>query len=214
MTLLGDVQTKLTVGPQNGADGALVNVRGSKDGSTVLSSHKGKYNELARRGGLFIGSTAAAGVQLPIFSSTTQQFVLNNPAGSGKIAVLQKAWVGYVSGTHVAGHLCYANQTVLDKAVAGTDGLIQNARLGNAAAPSGSLMEILVAVTVTALTYLRAFGLNTAVGAAATAMTPWQATDDLDGSIVVPPGSCIAIAANKAAAQTAAVSLMWNEEDV
>ena len=213
MSVLGDVQMKLTVGPQEKADGALTDARGSKDGSFVLSSHKGKYNELARRGGLFIGSTAAAGVTVPIFSATTQQFVLNNPEGSGKVAVLQKSWIGYISGTHVAGHLCYAIQTALGSAVTGTAGLIRNARLAAAVAPSGSAMNLFVAATVVALSYLRPYGLNTAVGAAATAMTPWTVVDDLDGSIIVTPGSCIAIAANAAAAQVAAVGLMWNEED-
>jgi len=54
-------------------------------------------------GNVFIGNQAAAGAVVPIYSNTTQQCGLFNPAGSGVNLVPIKINFGYVDTTGAAG---------------------------------------------------------------------------------------------------------------
>jgi hypothetical protein len=196
------------------ADGISAQGRIGRRGQLMQSNMSSFYGELSERRRLYFGSTPAAGVTIPIYSSTTQQFVLANPLGSQKKARLLKAVIGYISGTMVAGHLCYANQTLINSAITGTAALIQNGYLGAAAGPSGSGMNLYTAATVVAFTYLFPMGLSQVAQTAAQTNTPWQMIDNIDGGITVPPGSAIAIAANVAASMVATIGLLWEEEDL
>ena len=196
------------VGPQILADGVRTKLRTDRLGALVTKDVTGRWAEAAHRDELYICSTAAAGVTIPIYSNTTQQFVLYNPLNSKFKYEILKAWVGYVSGTHVAGHLCWAYQPDLTKTVSGTAGLYASGRLANSAPAS---LQCLVAATVTAMTYLRPWKYSQAVATAASAITPWVAEDDTDGSIVIEPGSSLAIAANVAAAMVATVGALVRE---
>ena len=195
-------------------DGNTGQLRMGRRGQLMQSNMSSFYGELSERRRLFFGSTAAAGVTVPIFSNTTQQFVLQNPIGSNKKARLLKSVLGYVSGTMVAGHFCYANQTLMTSAITGTPALIQNGYLGAAAGPAGSGMNLYTAATVVAFTYLFPMGLSQVVQAATATNAPWQMVDNIDGAITLPPGSAIAIAANVAAAVVATIGLLWEEEDL
>lgn len=196
------------------ADGISAQARIGRRGQLLQSNMSSFYGEQSERRRLFFGSTPAAGVAVPIFSNTTQQFVFANPLGSGKKARLLKAVIGYVSGTMVAGHFCYANQTLINSVITGTAGLIQNGYLGAAAGPSGSQMNLYTAATVVAFTYLFPLGLSQVVQAVTATNAPWQMIDNIDGAITVPPGSAVAIAANVAAAVTATIGLLWEEDDL
>lgn len=199
------------VGPQTLVDGIEAMPRLGRAAQQVVSNIYGYHSEASERRRLFFGSTAATGVTVPIFSNTTQQFVLFNPIGSNVKARILKSSVGYVSGTMVAGHLCYANQTLLSSAITGTAGLIQNGYLGAAAGPSGTGCQLLVAATVVAFTYLFPLGVSQVVQAATATNTPWQMVDNVDGAITVPPGSALAIASNVAASMVATLGLLWEE---
>lgn len=201
-------------GPQTLSDGGSGRLRQGRQGELIFSPAKDRYSECSERSELFIGSTPAAGVTVPIFSNTTQQFVLYNPLGSGKKLNLLQAWAGYVSGTHVAGHLCYATNTLLTNTVTGTAALIQNGYLLNAAASPGCSAQLFTAATVTAFTYLRPFGVSTVVQAATATNAPWMMVDSIDGSITVPPGGAVAIAANVAAIMVATLGITWRESPV
>src|SRR5262245_39554496 len=61
------------------------------------------YYELARQGRVFTGNVAAAGVVLPIYSHTTQQLGLWNPAGSAVDVVLLRVSLTYIDTTGAAG---------------------------------------------------------------------------------------------------------------
>ena len=201
-------------GEQSLSDAVGDRFRQGKRGQAIQSNLGGFYAESAMRRKIFFGSTPATGVTIPIFSNTTQQFVLYNPPNSGKVARILKASVGYISGTMVAGHLCYANQTAMNSAISGTAALIQSGLLGAAVGPSGTAMQLLTAVTVTAFTYLWPFGISTVVQAATATNTPWQMVDNVEGAIVVTPGSALAIAANVAAIMVASLGLVWEEDDL
>lgn len=171
--------------------------------------------DMVERRRVFLGASPAAGVTVPIYTNTNQQFVLFNPPGSGKKGSVLKAMLGYVSGTMVAGHLCYANQTLITNAITGTAGLVQQAGMQtNANAPQGNALQLLVNATVVAFTYLMPFGTSQVVQPATGVNTPWQMVDQPDGLISIYPGQALAIAANVAAAMVAAAGIAWEETDL
>lgn len=175
----------------------------------VAQIHGTKY-EAAMRGRLFLVSTPAAGVTVPIHTNTVQGFVIFNPLGSGvRIAVL-KTYIGYVSGTHVAGHHAYGFSTGLQADLATTtNALKQNAFLG---AGQGALGRYYSPATFPAApTYLRNLGLNQFVATAASALTPYQYVDDVDGSIILEVGSALCVAGNAAAFSVSAIACLVEE---
>jgi hypothetical protein len=211
---MSDQQVLGVVGPQTRApDGAEIKAWRGRYGESSAMNVRGIYSEMAARRRIFIGSTPAAGVTVPIFSNTTQQFVLHNPIGSGKLFHVLRTRIGYISGTMVAGHFCYATNTLLTNAVSGTAALIQSARLQDAASPSGSAARLVTAATVVAMTYLMPHGVSQVAQTAAQTNAPWQQIDDLNGSICIPPGGALALAANAAAFVVAALGIEWEEVD-
>ena len=75
----------LTVyGRQSGGvnDGGYYPAKLNRENHQMVSQVNPAYYELARQGRIFHGNIAAAGVILPIYSGTTQQVGLWNPAGS------------------------------------------------------------------------------------------------------------------------------------
>jgi len=198
-------------GPQVYADGAVAKPTMDRTGAVRVMQAGGRWSDYARRGKLFTYSTPAAGVAVPIYSSTTQQCVLWLPSGSAVALVLKKVTFGYVSGTMVAGHLCMATQTLQTNAISGTQSaLSQNNKMAgnyNVAGQNGQVAQLLTAATVVAFTYFRALNLSQFVPTAAAVAAPWNWFEDLDGSIIMLPGAAIAFAANVAAAVTATVAI-------
>src|ERR1700752_64411 len=103
-----------------------------------MSTSLGKYYDKAKLGDVFIGSTAVAGVALPISTGTAATFGLWNTNPS-KIAVPLRLNIGFTSGTIAHGEFGLANVTATTVATgsnitAFTDGVlgttIRNARLG------------------------------------------------------------------------------------
>jgi hypothetical protein len=195
------------VGRAELSDGAKERLRLDRSGAGVVKQLTGQYAESAHRNELFICSTPAAGVTVPIFSNTTQQFVLYNPAGALFKYEVLRAWAGYVSGTHVAGHLCWAYQADATKTVTGTNGLVVGSRLSG----TPQSLQVLVAATVTAFTYLRPWQHSQVALTAATAATPWQTIDETDGHIVIEPGRAVAIAASAAAFSVSTLGALVRE---
>lgn len=195
-------------------DGSIQTLRLARDGALVATEGHGPYFEAATRGALFIGSTPAAGVTVPIFSNLTQQFGLLNPGGSGVQAVLRRMTVGYVSGTQVAGHMCYAYKPNIGigEADPATVTILasQNALLG-LGQPSKCRIYSPVTLAVAA-TYIGPVGVSQAVQAATATNAPWTIVDDIQGGIIVPENTMFFVACNVAAGQgVVAVSLSWEE---
>ncbi|MDE2101457.1 MAG: hypothetical protein KGL39_29700 [Patescibacteria group bacterium] len=198
------------VGPQQLSPGVESAVRLDKTASQVFVQGGSKYGEDGYNNVLFTGSTGATGVAVPIFSSTTQQCVLFNPVSSKKILELLYCHIGYISGTDVAGHFCYAVQTTFTNAVTGTGQAIISSQL----ATTGSVASFFTAATVTAFSYLRPMGVSQDVQAATATNAPWTQGDEINGTIQRPPGGALAGAANVAAFVTAAISLIWKEKAI
>ncbi len=197
------VQTTGYVGPSVLTDGQSAPYRQDRTGAQAVVQSGGRWQEINRLGQLWTLSTAAAGVNVPIYTSTTQQFVVSNPSGSGFAMVVKSAIMGYVSGTPVVGFAVICGATVTSAtAPSGTAGLQFNNKTG---AVVGCPFTVLGStVTVVAATWFRP-SFSTYLTTAGT--TTILVKEDIDGSIIVQPGGWIGIAANAAAFGTHMLSL-------
>ncbi len=208
------MQFESKVGPVQVGDGTLIPPRLTREGGVAVQDLHGRYAEAAYRGRLFHGSTPAAGVTVPIFSNLTQQFGLWNPLGSGYLAILSKVALGYVSGTNVAGHVCYAVKPNLGVAEAvPTSVTLITATNGYLGYGQSSVMKLVSPITIAAAaTYLRPMGVSQDVQPATGVNAPWTMTEDLEGSMIVSPGTAFFVASNVAAGPAiCTIGLVWEE---
>src|SRR5208337_4439680 len=79
---------------------------GGPQGDGYVSEIHGKWATAARQGRLFHGSSAAAGIALPLYTATTQALCLWNTSPNVDLEIV-KFSLSYVSGITVAGPLMY-----------------------------------------------------------------------------------------------------------
>lgn len=176
--------------------------------------------ELARQGRIFVGNVAAAGVVLPIYSNTTQQLGLWNPAGSDVDVVLLRIALTYIDTTGAAGGYVLGYHATAPAAVAsgasisaftetaGINTYINNGRQQRAKFGQGAT------ITVTAPSVLMSLGLNqNAFTANGTGQMAFENSITFSGELVVTPGSAIFVAGNIATLAKWSGSLMWAEVD-
>jgi hypothetical protein len=195
------------VGPQALTDAAAGVFRQDRTGSGVVIQSGGRWQEANRLGQLWTASTAAAGVNVPIYTSTTQQFVLSNPSGSGVSLVIKSAIMGYISGTVVIGFaMIHGSNVTSATAPSGTAGLKFNNKTG--ATTGGAASCLGSTVTVVASTWFRpSFSTYLTTSGTTTVLLK----EDIDGSIIVTPGGWISIAANAAAFGTHMLAFEYQE---
>ena len=204
-------------------DGLQPNILLGRSGEVIVAELHGKYYTQTSRGNVFIGSTATAGVTLPVVSNTVQTFGLWNPLGSGKNAVLIKSQIGWVSGPGAPGNFVYGFQLNVGSQI-GTGAAITgytttapvNGLLGSGLATVMKFGAVAAAFTLTtAPTLLRTMGVSQLTTTAATTTAPWwMAFEDFDGTLIIPPGVIFTIAGNVAPTTVADVALTWAEVPV
>lgn len=162
----------------------------------MASLSNATYYSQTAAGAMFTGSTAVAGVLIPISTTTSPTFGLWNPQNSGKYAVLVRYTASFVSTTGAPGGILYSALTGAGSApatgapitvfnqVAPTNGLIS---LG-----LGSVMKFTPAGTntlTTAGTVYATSGNQQLTTTGATTSAPFYSVfDDFNGRIIVPPG--------------------------
>jgi hypothetical protein len=174
----------------------------------------GKYFSSVLAGRVFIGSTAAAGVTLPISTGTAVTFGIwnNNP---GVLAVPLWYTMGYTSGTYGDGTIGFANQSVgyninaSSGFSAATLGTPKNAYLGGGAASAISFIPA-TATLVAGGTAIFLGGIHMD-DTSVSAMGNGPGRFDFDGSIVVPPGQAFFACSSVAQAGVFSMSLAWEE---
>lgn len=175
----------------------------------VVQKH-GKHYNAAFNGRLFHASTAATGVAPGTSLSTTAAFALHNPWGSGVNLAVTKVSMGYVSGTLGAGTVfAAANQTPVQTTPSGTAIVPVPAGLLAGPVPAGKPMTT---VTVVAPTILRPLW-SLQASLATTAVAPWLLSEDIDGEIIVQPGTTFVMHAVAAAGTSPVVvfGCTWEE---
>lgn len=183
-----------------------------------MAQGSGKYFVDTLSGNVFIGTTAIAGVNLPAFNATAHTFCVWNPAGSGKNIIPIKCSVGYSATTGAAGNIVYSFQNGVGSQVA-TGGPITAATLVaplNALIGAGnSSIAKFAPATITfaaATSLLRTSGISQLVTTAATtAIGTFLATEEFDGTIIIPPGTAFCVAGNIALLSAFDVTLVWEE---
>ncbi len=199
------------VGPAAGGDGAVLPSRLEGTGAIVSANLHGMYAEQVRRGNVMIGANAVAGVSPGTAFSTTPPLALWNPPSSGKLLVILKASVGYVSGTIGAGNIAYGvvpSQTTVP--TTGTELTPANCLLGF---PRGVGRLFTGSTFVAAPTILRS-AFTAGAFLASTALSPTAVVDLADGEFIVAQGAAIALQATPMAAGSSPLvilGLTWEE---
>jgi len=202
------------------ADGSNLPVLQGKLGEFIYSELHGKYFTQNYRNNLFFGATAAAGLANSIFSNTTfVGLMLWNPTGSGKLlSVVRSSAVmvgvgttalssfGYAFLPNCGAGVATAAPITAFTAITATRGQC-NAQImgqGNSVALVGG------GATCTAQAWLRNASYGTGTGAATVALAT-AGSEDLDGSLIIPPGMMVSLTTDILNGGTFASTLIWEE---
>lgn len=196
-------------------------VLGGRQSEMIVSELHGKYYTQSYNGNAFWASAAATGLITTIFSNTTYVgLLLWNPQGSGKNLVPIRAVQGRIlAATTVAawGHsfLLNAGAGVGTAAPLSAFTAITATR-GPANNPGVTGQGASVALVgggatfTTALAWGRANGFSE--GTNTTAVVDQVISEDFDGSLIIPPGTLMAVlAASAAQGGTWLPSILWEE---
>jgi hypothetical protein len=206
--------TTSRVGPQSAADGSYTQNRSGKTGDQVVSQAHGKYYEASHRGVLFAACEQGSGVAPGTALGTTAALVLYNPQGSGKRLSIKKIAVGYISGTLGAGTLyhCINNSATQTAPSSGTALTPVASDVGNTATPVGVAKA---GATVVQPVAYRPF-VTLSAELASTASPMQDLYEDLDGEIVLEPGTSYQLQSVAAAGSTPKITagITWEEISV
>lgn len=200
--------------------GATPDALAGKLGELVVSGLHGKYYEQASSGCLWYVSTVAAGLAVPISSTTAPTVMLWNPSGSSVNAVLARLNLAYVSGTSVATALglAFAANVGANTATAAPITAFNQSAVGtnlfNGLLGSGHVSKIRSSAngtnTVTAGTWFYTIAGESAL-IATTAMNPYSVDYDFEGQVIVSPGTAIWLVGTAATGALLAQTLSWIE---
>lgn len=200
-------QNFATIGLQSGApEGAPgYPLAQGRDGALITQS-LGKYYEAATRGRIFMASNAAAQAISVALATTYTGLCLSNEPTSGVDLVLLKVGLGLtvapaaIASFHLIGNVSTTTPVVTHTTPVTT---AKPAMLGSAASPAGKVDS---AATIPTPVYLQSL-----VGGFTAAALPSSGPMliDIDGAVILKPGSFVAIGALTAA--TGIWSMMWAE---
>jgi hypothetical protein len=203
--------------PAAGANNAILNGRSGQLGEAIVQELHGRYYETTYRGNSFLlsVSTAAAVTAYTGGAAGTPMLAIFNPVGSGRNAVINKVSIGSVVSASSAG-------TVAFGLYFGTTATITQAATvtpWNMATQqqSGSVMTGFRNVALTSSTAasnavaLASYYWATAAGVGNVS----PAVTDLEGAIIIPPGSYLALGGSAALTSATWIgSLQWEEVPV
>lgn len=173
-------------------------------GEMAVTELHGNAYKAAYDGRLFIASTAAAGVTIPVSSATAATFVLYNPIGSNVNAELVMLNIGITNATTVVSPLLlgYASGLIVAPTSV-TARTINPALLGSNAAAQ---CQFYTTATIVAVTTFFTVG---SVAAAAGALPNFNLS--LQGGIVLSPGSLVHVCGTAAQTSASTISLLYAE---
>lgn len=179
-----------------------------------MAQISGRYALDTLLGQVFHGTTAGAGVVLPAFDATSPKFVIWNPQGSGKNVYLVKLMIGFVSGTITPSNFIWGYQTgagstaaTLAPVTAFTALTPVNGYVGQGNAPVAKLGSAATLTTGCSI-FRQVNGMSLLTTAASSYL---QIQEDYDGTVIVPPGTLLALGSNVASGLTTDVTLVWEE---
>ena len=208
-------------------DGNLYNQLGGKSSEGIVAELHGKYYTQTYRGNCFMVTTVAAGLAHPIVSTTAPVVALWNPSGSGKNAVLLRyTSASTLNATCVQGSVFLMAQfnagntvatgavyTAFNRSVLGTNLFNCNLGSGNVSVMNASAngTNTLTAASVLIVAVMGQNLPTTAAGAVAAPTSIPGIVYDFDGTVIVPPGVTVYVAASSASTALSTQSLSWEE---
>lgn len=206
------------VGPAYQADGnATQDVRQDAHGALIVLQAGGKYKEAVKRGNVYSATSAAAGVALTNALGTTSEFTLYNPVGSGKNFILHKITYSLRAGTSGARVVHLTAGPTTDAVPSGGTAITpKNRLLGAANASVATAGEGMTCTTQAAKMVDILCTTNEAVFAT-TALNDELIEKDLDGSLIVGPGTAIHVQGTGDAGSgtpKVCISCQWEEEPI
>lgn len=178
----------------------------------IASQLHGRLGQAAYNGNLFIASTAAAGVTIPISTTTSPTFTLLNPIGSSVNCELLAITIGLTVVTSVASPILLAYLGGLTSATnpsSTTARAVTNAKLNSGNAPVGNLFT--AATLSAAATLFATIGQITATNATAGNSLGPNFYTDLQGGLLLTPGSLVHVCGTAAQTSPMTVSLWYAE---
>jgi hypothetical protein len=164
-------------------------------------------------GRIFIGSTAVAGVALPISTGTAVTCGLWNTSTTTNALLLGVA-IGFTSGTIALGEFGIANQAAGNQVTAGaaitaaTLGTPKNAYLG---AGTSSQMSFIPATATLAGGGTAVLWLGKSIESATAGLGIFDGYRWLDSPLLVPPGQIVFLCGSVAQTALFPCSLIWQE---
>ena len=210
-------KTQIT-GIQNIADNQNIYGSAGNWGQSLVGAVYGKYGETTRRGMNFSARSGTA-ASIPVNSAISNSPTLWNPASSGVVVFLQKInlsqaalgtpviqgfTLGYVLSTGDAAgtNLPLATFTPITPI---------NNLLGKGSAAKAKFAHATVTFTANPPAFMD-IGLGMEVDGVAAYAAPYQLTFDLDGMLVLPPGTAVVLgSATAASSMTYWVTYTWSE---
>lgn len=193
---------EILTGPQNNGDSIITKARGGKQGDQIVSELHGRYYEQTYRGNMFSVANQAAVSTSTTLNTTFTGLSVANPAGSGvnlvfnKFSVAQFA-VGAAAVISIAGGVGVAAGTLVVRSR-----MVGSGILSKAIASAGA--------TITAPILLVPVGSIGSVATTGYGMEP-AIVVDLEGSLVVPPGSFVCSDTSIATTTSLIFSFCWEE---
>lgn len=203
--------------PAAAGNNALVNSRAGQLGDTIVSELHGRYYETNYRGNKFVlsVSTAAAITAYTGGAAGTPMLAVFNPTSSGKNLVITKVSIGNVVAASAAGTVAFGlyfgtTATITQATTVAPWSLSTQLQSGsfatgfrNVALTSGSAANNVIA--------LGSYYWATAAGVAGL----FDNAIDLEGSVIIPPGSYVALGGSAALTSATWIgSIMWEEVPV
>jgi hypothetical protein len=200
--------------PASAANNAILNSRSGQLGDAIISELHGRYYETTYRSNLFLlsVSTAAAVTAYSGGAAGTPMLCLFNPVGSGRNAVLNKVSVGNVVASSAAG-------TVSFGLFFGTTATITQA---TTTTPSNMLTQLQSGSVMTGFRNVALTSGSAASNAIALSSYYWATAAgvglvsngvfDLEGAVIIPPGSYAAVGGSAALTSATWIgSMQWEE---
>lgn len=219
------------VGPTINSDGAFPNVRQGKLGDIINSELHGRFYEQAYRGNLFSGGMTVTSINNATFTTGTLGATCTPIAGvwnpgtsTVNLVILQAVMSVIMTALQATGAGAFVWASSTGNNSISTGGIPWNRKT---LAQSGSQAKNMAGVALTGLSnnlvVMHASQLdggsayNIALLATAAGFQPSAiaSVENIDGSIIVPPGGVLALLATTTpVAHSAATSLLWEEVPV
>jgi hypothetical protein len=203
--------------PSAGGNNAIINGRSGQLGDVIVSELHGRYYETTYRGNSFLlsVSTAAAVTAYSGGAAGTPMLTVFNPSGSGKNAVITKASVASVVAASAAGTVTFGLYFGTTAAI--TQATTVTPWSMGTQLQSGSVMTGFRNVALTsgsaASNVIPLASYYWATAAGATLVN--NGVVDLEGSVIIPPGSYAALGGSAALTSATWIgSLQWEEVPV